>query len=90
MCTSSSVLDHQIAPIGATILKQSRAQKKTLATSKGKGKRQRVDPPQGDVQIDPSVDPTIEAEDRDEDTSTAGTSRAAPSLHSTLERVLET
>ena len=49
-----------------------------------------MDPPQGDVQIDPFVDPIVEAEDRDEDTPTAGTSRVAPSLCSMLERVLET
>ena len=49
-----------------------------------------MDPSQGDVQIDPFVDTTVEAKDGDEDTPTAGTSRAAPSLRSMLERVLET
>ena len=49
-----------------------------------------MDPPQGDVQIDPFVDPIVEAKDRDEDTPTADTFRVAPSLRSMLERVLET
>ena len=80
MCTSSSELVHQIAPIGTTFLKQSRAQKRTLTTSKGKGKRQQVDPPQGDVQINPFMDPIVEAKDGDEDTPIASTSKAALSL----------
>lgn len=49
-----------------------------------------MDPPQGDIQIDPSMDPTVVADVRDEDTPTIGTSRVAPSLRSMLERVLET
>ena len=49
-----------------------------------------MDPPQGDIQIDPSVDPTVVADVRDEDIPAVGTSGAAPSLRSMLERVLET
>ena len=49
-----------------------------------------MDPSQGDIQIDPFVDTTVEAKDGDEDTPAAGTSRVAPSLRSMLQRVLET
>ena len=49
-----------------------------------------MNPPQGDVQIDPSVDPISVANDDDEDATAIFPSRASPSLHSTLEKVLET
>lgn len=49
-----------------------------------------MDPPKGDIQMDPSLDPTVVANVRDKGTPAVGTFGAAPSLRSMLERVLET
>ena len=56
-----------MAPIRATFLKQRNAQKKTAKPSEGTAKRQRVEPSQEYVAIDPTaIVATIAANDDDE------------------------